>query len=81
MKKLRKSDGFIIETDAGLIHFHDKNKQWWLGGDLNTYIGLFKTKEIAQNVAKKIKKERPDLIHWYRILRVRFAFRKIKKRE
>ncbi len=62
--------GYIIETSGGIIHV-DKFGLWWLGGTAdNNSISLFGHREDAIYTAKKIKRQRPDLIKWTKTLPV-----------
>jgi len=65
--------GWIIRTNTGVIFFDDKG-EWWLGGwtlwssavyNIRRFgVPLFGHRIDAQKMAKKIKRQRPDLISW-----------------
>ena len=64
--------GWIIQTNCGPIHF-DKNGDWYLGGGDTAIALFFQDRKRAIRVAKKIKKQRPDLIKWTKTLPVHYS--------
>jgi len=64
-----KLEGFAIRTDSGFIHV-DENGQWWLGGGSSIGIAIFRDRWQAIKMAKKIRRQRPDLIGWTQTVRV-----------
>lgn len=62
--------GWAISTNRGII-LMDKNGNWFLGG--NAVVALFEVRQDAFKIARKIKKERSDLIQWTKIIHVHSA--------
>jgi len=57
-------EGWIIKTDISPIYI-DEDGRWWL--DCSEGIGgiaIFGYRQDAIKMAKKIKRQRPDLIGW-----------------
>ena len=62
-------EGYIIRTDSGFIHT-DEEGQWWLGGGSQVGVALFRDRWQARKIAKKVKRQRPDLISWTKTIPV-----------
>jgi len=62
-------EGFIIQTNSGIIHI-DEDGQWWLGGGSSVGIAIFRDRWQAIKIAKEVKRQRPDLIDWTKTVRV-----------
>jgi hypothetical protein len=62
--------GWAIATDAGIIMVDSLTGDWWLGGHSKVGIGIYAYRGEAIKIARKIRKQRPDLIHWTRTIPV-----------
>lgn len=67
--KRGRLEGFVIRTDSGFIHI-DKDGQWWLGGGSSVGIAIFRDRWYAIKMAKKVRKQRSDLISWTKTIPV-----------
>lgn len=56
--------GYGIQVNHGII-FVDHKGNWWLGGSGNKLgFAVFPNRKQAQKMARKIRRQRPDLIKW-----------------
>lgn len=68
--KRGEPQGYVIRTDSGFIHI-DEEGEWWLGGSCSVVgIALFGHRVDAITAAKKIRRQRPDLIKWTQTIHV-----------